>query len=255
VTGVVLSEPPADYQLHNSLFLVAHFHNMIVSGVLFGYFAGLAYWFPKIFGFRLNERIGSWALWSWIVGFVLAFMPLYILGFMGATRRLDHYSADLGWQGLFIVAGIGAAIIVVGFVLQLVQLIVSVRDRNSTRDTTGDPWDGRTLEWTTSSPPPHYNFAVLPVVHARDQFWAEKEGAVRTEQHLEDIVLPKNSGIGVIIALFAFCAGFAIIWHIVWLLICSVTAIIVLVLYRTSLESSDTEYVIPATHLRTRHTV
>jgi cytochrome o ubiquinol oxidase subunit 1 len=255
VTGVVLSEPPADFQLHNTLFLVAHFHNMIVSGVLFGYFAGITFWFPKFFGFRLNERIGSWAIWSWIVGFVLAFMPLYILGFMGATRRLDHYDASLGWQGLFIVAGVGSLIIALGFVLQLVQLWVSVRDRRTTRDTTGDPWDGRSLEWSTVSPPPVYNFAVLPVIHARDQFWILKEGGARQEQHYTDIIMPKNSALGIGIAACAFVFGFGVVWHIVWMISLGLLVGIALLTHRMYLEEGDTEYVIPAETVRRMETI
>ncbi len=255
VTGVLLSEPPADYQLHNSLFLVAHFHNMIVSGVLFGYFAGIAYWFPKIFGFRLHEGVGTWALWSWIVGFILAFTPLYILGFMGATRRLDHYDASLGWQGLFIVAGIGAVIIVIGFVLQLVQLIVSVRERRHTSDANRDPWDGRTLEWTTASPPPFYNFAVLPVVHARDQLWATKEGGVHVEKKYEDITLPKNSGEGILIAAFTFLFGFGVIWHIVWLIVLGLLGAVVCIFHRSFLSEEETEYTLSAESVRALETL
>ena len=156
VAGVLLAVPPIDFQLHNSLFLVAHFHTMIVSGVLFGYFAGVTYWFPKFAGFRLNERFGRYAFWCWSVGFVLAFVPLYILGLMGATRRLDHYDASLGWQPLFIVAGIGATIAVSGVAFQLLQVAVSIRQRKSTTDKTGDPWNGRSLEWSTPSPVPVY---------------------------------------------------------------------------------------------------
>lgn len=255
VTGVMLSQPAADFQLHNSLFLVAHFHNMIVSGVLFGYFAGLTYWFPKFFGFRLNERIGSWAAWSWIVGFVLAFMPLYILGFMGATRRLDHYDASLGWQGLFIVAGIGALIITLGVLFQLLQLFVSVRDRRATRDTTGDPWDGRSLEWSTSSPPPAYNFATLPIVHGRDQFWLSKEGGVREPVRYEDIVLPRNTGVGVFIGAAAFVFGFGVVWHILWMIAFGLIALIALITYRNFLEDHDTEYVLTAEDVRRMETV
>ena len=162
VAGVVMAVPPADFQLHNSLFLVAHFHTMIVSGVLFGYFAGLTYWFPKFFGFRLNERLGKYAFYCWTIGFILAFVPLYILGLMGATRRLDHYSASLGWQPLFIVAGIGAGVIALGVALQVIQLIYSIINREQYRDVSGDPWNGRTLEWSVSSPPPAYNFAIIP---------------------------------------------------------------------------------------------
>jgi cytochrome o ubiquinol oxidase subunit 1 len=155
VTGVVMAEPPADYQLHNSLFLVAHFHTMIVSGVLFGYFAGLTYWFPKIFGFKLDEKLGMKAFWCWLFGFILAFGPLYVLGLMGATRRIDHYAASTGWQPLFIVAGIGAVIIAIGFILQIAQLVQSIRHRNRPENrVSNDPWDGRTLEWSIPSPAP-----------------------------------------------------------------------------------------------------
>ena len=154
MAGVLLSVPSIDFQVHNSLFLVAHFHMMIVGGVVFGYFAGITYWFPKIFGFKLNERLGRYAFWCWSVGFTLAFVPLDILGLMGATRRLDHYDASLGWQGLFAVAGVGALIVGAGIGFQLLQFVVSFRQRRQNMDTTGDPWNGRTLEWSTASPVP-----------------------------------------------------------------------------------------------------
>ncbi len=250
VAGVLLSEPPADYQLHNSLFLVAHFHTMIVSGVLFGYFAGITYWFPKIFGFRLNEMLGTWAVWSWIVGFVLAFTPLYILGFMGATRRIDHYSADLGWQGLFIVAGIGAIIIVIGFVLQIVQLLISIRARHSTSIDNADPWDGRTLEWSTVSPPPFYNFSSLPIVHGRDQYWITKEGGVAPEKKYEDIMLPKNSAFGLYIAVFSFLFGFGVIWHIPFLMGTGILGVITCICMRSFSDDSEREYLLSADAVR-----
>ena len=249
VTGVILAQPAADYQLHNSLFLVAHFHTMIVSGVLFGYFAGLVYWFPKIFGFTLDERYGRKAFWCWLVGFILAFGPLYILGFMGATRRIDHYSASLGWQPLFIVAGIGAATIALGLVFQVAQLVRSIRMRHENRDATGDPWDGRTLEWTTSSPPPAYNFAILPVVHARDALWTLKQGGVAPEAaHYEDIAMPRSTGSGMFIAGFVFAIGFAVIWHIWWLALLALLGTIASITMRMFVE--DTEYVIPAAEVR-----
>ncbi len=247
VAGVVMAQPPADFQLHNSLFLVAHFHTMIVSGVLFGYFAGLAYWFPKIFGFKLDKRYGREAFWCWLVGFVLAFVPLYILGLMGATRRIDHYSAALGWQPLFIVAGIGAIIIAAGFVLQISQLIRSIRMRHANRDHSGDPWNGRTLEWSTASPAPSYNFAVLPVAHARDALWATKQGK---SHHLpnagdyEDIRMPKNTGAGIVIAGFVFLLGFGIVWHLWWLATIGLLGAALSIIARTFVE--DTEYLIPA---------
>ena len=177
VTGVIMSPPAADYQLHNTLYLVAHFHNMIVSGVLFGYFAGITYWLPKVLGFRLNEELGKKAFWAWLYGFILAFGPLYVLGFMGATRRLDHY-VNPAWQGMFIVAGIGALVLAGAVALQIAQFVRSVKRRNRNLDETGDPWNGRTLEWSIPSPAPEYNFAVLPTVAARDAFWMEKQEAL-----------------------------------------------------------------------------
>lgn len=232
VAGVVLSEPPADYQLHNSLFLVAHFHTMIVSGVLFGYFAGLAYWFPKIFGFALDERWGRRAFWLWLWGFILAFGPLYILGFMGATRRLDHYAAGLGWQPLFIVAAIGAALIVFGFATQVIQLVVSIKNRKKLR-VGSDPWDARTLEWSVSTPPPVYNFKTLPVVYGRDAFWMQKEKGTKLQEKDEEIVLPKPSMVGLILGALATAFGFAVVWHIWWLAALSLVLCIGTILART----------------------
>ena len=254
VAGVVMAEPAADYQLHNSLFLVAHFHTMIVSGVLFGYFAGFAYWFPKIFGFRLSEKIGLRALWCWVVGFVLAFGPLYLLGFEGATRRIDHYSASLGWQPLFIVAGIGAVIIAIGFAFQIQQIISSLKNRAHMRANNNDPWNGRTLEWSTQSPPPAYNFAVLPTVHGRDAFWTEKhpssakamEGEKR--QEYQDITMPKNTAAGIYISLFVFLFGFGVVWHIWWLAALGALCTVLCIIARTFVE--ETEYVISAAEVR-----
>jgi cytochrome o ubiquinol oxidase subunit 1 len=243
--GVLMSIPAADFQLHNTLFLVAHFHTMIVGGVLFGYFAGFSYWFPKIFGFRLNERLGRYALWSWLIGFVLAFVPLYILGIMGATRRLDHYDAGLGWQWLFIIAGIGVLVILMGVGFQIAQLVVSIVTRYDNRDLTGDPWDGRTLEWSVPSPAPVYNFAVIPTVTDRDAFWEMKQSELPTSPVVyTDIHLPKNSGMGIIIAGFAFLFGFAIIWHIWWLMVIGLFGIIGSIIVRAS--DDDTEETITA---------
>ncbi|HYH75837.1 MAG TPA: cytochrome o ubiquinol oxidase subunit I [Candidatus Saccharimonadales bacterium] len=247
MTGVLMSVPAIDFQMHNSLFLVAHFHNMIIGGVLFGYFAGFAYWFPKIFGFKLNETLGKYAFWCWIVGFMLAFIPLYILGFMGATRRLDHYDASMGWQGLFIVSAVGVAVIIAGVGFQILQLLVSIFLRNRNRDVTGDPWDGRTLEWSTASPAPIYNFARIPSITDRDAFWAAKQAqandSVPTAPY-EDITLPKNSGYGVMIAGASFVFGFALIWHIWWLAITALLVAIILLIVR--LSDDETEYTIPA---------
>lgn len=242
--GVLMAVPAIDFQVHNSLFLVAHFHTMIVGGVVFGFFAGITYWFPKIFGFKLNERLGRYAFWCWFVGFLTAFLPLYVLGLMGATRRLDHYSASAGWQGLFIVAGIGAGIIALGVFFQVLQLLVSIKDRDKNRDTTGDPWNGRTLEWSTPSPAPFYNFAVIPEVYERDAFWDMKHRKKNEKKHYEDITLPKNTPMGMFIALGAFLFGFGIIWHMWWLAIVGFIGIVILAVAR-SLEE-NTEYTVPA---------
>ena len=251
VTGVLMAVPAIDFQVHNSLFLVAHFHNVIIGGVVFGYFAGLTYWFPKIFGFTLNERLGRYASYCWTVGFLVAFLPLYILGLMGATRRLDHYDASTGWQGLFIVAGFGVVIISVGIGLQLLQLVVSIVQRKKNRDLTGDPWNGRTLEWSVPSPAPFYNFAVTPVVHSRDQFWEEKQALHRHERiekpAYQDIYLPKNSSLGLVIAMFAFLIGFGLIWHMWWLAGIGLAGVIICIIVRTS--NDDTEYLVTAKEL------
>jgi cytochrome o ubiquinol oxidase subunit 1 len=247
MAGVLMAIPPADFQLHNSLFLVAHFHTMIVGGVLFGYFAGFNYWFPKVTGFKLNERLGRYAFWCWFVGFLLAFVPLYILGLMGATRRLDHYDPSLGWQQLFIVAAIGVALVLAGLGFQILQIIVSIKQRAQNRDLTGDPWNGRTLEWSTASPAPFYNFAVQPTVSRRDAFWEMKRGEPADPKY-EDIVLPKNSPLAIIIAGFALVMGFAIIWHIYWLaIICLVGAIASFII--RSMDD-EPEYVLTAAEVK-----
>jgi cytochrome o ubiquinol oxidase subunit 1 len=212
---------------------------MIVGGVVFGYFAAITYWFPKIFGFRLNETLGACAFWCWIVGFLTAFIPLYILGFMGATRRLDHYSASLGWQPLFIVAGIGASIIGIGVGFQVLQLIVSIWQRNERRDLTGDPWNGRTLEWSVPSPAPFYNFTKIPTVTERDQFWADKQSGRPRRTEYEDIILPKNSGLSVVIASCAFLVGFGMIWHIYWLSLLALFGIIATLIVRSMDEEPE----------------
>jgi cytochrome o ubiquinol oxidase subunit 1 len=223
LTGVLLAMPPADFVLHNSLFLIAHFHHVIIGGVVFGVLAGYTYWFPKAFGFTLDERLGKASFWCWFIGFYLAFMPLYVLGFMGATRRMQHYD-NPAWQPYFIVALIGALFILAGIALIVVQLVYSIRTRDERRDITGDPWDGRTLEWATLSPPPQFNFAILPDVHGEEAYWGIKQraiqqGQISAEPHYEAIEMPLNSPVGVICAFFASFCGFAIIWHIWWLAI------------------------------------
>ncbi|WP_404711384.1 cytochrome o ubiquinol oxidase subunit I [Sphingomonas sp. MMS24-J13] len=221
MTGVLLAVPPADFVLHNSLFLVAHFHNVIIGGVLFGAFAGYSYWFPKAFGFRLHEGWGKAAFWFWQIGFILAFAPLYWLGLEGMTRRLQHYDVP-GWHPWLLAAAAGAAVIACGIACQLIQLIVSIRRRESLRDTTGDPWDGRSLEWATPSPPPAFNFAILPHVEGEDAYWGAKRRAREQlsfgdEPDYEPIEMPRNSATGFITAFFATLIGFALIWHIWWL--------------------------------------
>ena len=218
MTGVLMAVPGADFVLHNSLFLIAHFHNVIIGGVMFGCLAAMNYWFPKAFGFKLDERFGRYSFWCWLVGFYLAFMPLYALGLMGMTRRMNHYD-NPAWQPYLIVAFAGAGVIALGIGFTILQLIVSVRNRAENRDLTGDPWGGRTLEWSTSSPAPFYNFAVLPQVDELDQFWADKEHkrAYKRQEHYADIHMPRNTGIGVFMAAFGTVLGFAMVWHIWWL--------------------------------------
>jgi cytochrome o ubiquinol oxidase subunit I len=221
MTGVLMAVPPADFVLHNSLFLVAHFHNVIIGGVLFGAFAGYTYWFPKAFGFRLHEGLGQAAFWCWLVGFYVAFMPLYVLGLLGMTRRMQHYDVP-EWHPWLIVAAFGAGLITCGIVLQIVQLVVSIRRREQLRDETGDPWDGRSLEWATPSPPPAFNFAVLPQVSGEDAFWEVKRRAAEQTQSdqrsgYRDIEIPRNSATGFVSAFFATIMGFALIWHIWWM--------------------------------------
>ena len=213
MTGVLLAVPPADFVLHNSLFLVAHFHNVIIGGVLFGMLAGITYWFPKAFGYRLDPFWGKCSFWCWIVGFYLAFMPLYVLGLMGVTRRLSHFE-DPSLQIWFQVAAVGAVFILAGILSFIVQLVVSYARRESLRDTSGDPWDGRTLEWSTSSPPPAYNFAFTPWVHDNDA-WADmkRHGYVRPLEGFIPIHMPKNTGAGFVIAALCAVCGFALIWH------------------------------------------
>ncbi|ATW33696.1 MULTISPECIES: cytochrome o ubiquinol oxidase subunit I [Candidatus Williamhamiltonella] len=223
MTGVLLAVPAANFVLHNSLFLIAHFHNVIIGGVVFGCFAGLTYWFPKAFGFTLNEKWGIRAFWFWLIGFFVAFMPLYVLGLMGMTRRLSQ-NINPQFHPLLMVAAGGAVLIAFGILCQLIQIVVSIRDREKNRDLTGDPWGGRTLEWATSSPAAFYNFAVVPEIKSRDAFFDMKEKGEaypRPEKYAE-IHMPKNSATGIIIAAFSVIFGFAMIWHIWWLAIVGV---------------------------------
>ena len=249
MTGVLLAIPPVDFVVHNSLFLVAHFHNVIIGGVLFGGFAGYTYWFPKAFGFTLDERWGKAIFWCWLVGFYLAFMPLYLLGLMGATRRMQHY-ADSSWQPLMGVAMAGAVVVLVGIVCTIVQLVVSIRSRNRRIDTTGDPWNGRGLEWSMPSPPPAWNFDKLVQVRGRDAFWDMKHGSKPEAQDTssasapvappgprpraaQGIVLPAPSALGFILALFSVALGFGMVWHIWWLAVVGAIGIVAALLWHS----------------------
>jgi cytochrome o ubiquinol oxidase subunit I len=248
MTGVLLAVPPADFVLHNSLFLVAHFHNVIIGGVLFGAFAGYNYWFSKAFGFRLHEGLGKAAFWCWLIGFYVAFMPLYVVGLMGMTRRMQHYDVS-AWRPWLLIAAGGAVIILAGIILQIAQLAVSIRRRAELRDVTGDPWDGRSLEWATPSPPPAFNFAVLPRVEGTDAYWGVKQRArqqarLAGEPAYSAIEMPRNSPTGFICAFFATFMGFALIWHIWW-----IVALAALGAYATFVVFAwrdRVEYIIPA---------
>ena len=248
MTGVLLAVPPADFMLHNSLFLVAHFHNVIIGGTFFGVMAGIAYWWPKAFGFKLDVYWGKWSFWLWVSGFYFAFMPLYVLGLMGVTRRLNHFD-DPSLQIWFLIAAFGAVLIALGICFQVAQLVVSIRRREQLRDFTGDPWDGRSLEWSTASPPPAFNFAVLPQVDHDDFYWREKQAvrenhALDPEPAYEDIEMPRNSPTGFICAFFATFMGFALIWHIWWMVgagFVGAFATFVVFAWRDT-----TEYVVPA---------
>jgi cytochrome o ubiquinol oxidase subunit 1 len=221
MTGVLLAVPPADFELHNSLFLVAHFHNVIVGGVVFGAFAGLSFWFPKAFGFRLHEGWGKAAFWLALIGFYLTFMPLYVAGLLGMTRRLQHYDVA-PWHPWVLAAGFGTLVLLASAACQVTQLVVSIRRRAEFIDRTGDPWDGRSLEWSTASPPPAFNFAIGPRVRGGESFWHTKQEQRQThslgpEPEYSAICVPRNSPTGFISAFFATVTGFAMIWHIWWM--------------------------------------
>ena len=244
MTGVLLAVPPADFVLHNSLFLIAHFHNVIIGGVLFGLFAGITYWFPKAFGYKLDPFWGKCSFWFWLIGFYLAFMPLYVLGFMGVTRRVSHFE-DPSLQIWFQIAAFGAVLIALGIASMIIQFVVSYIRRESLRDTTGDPWDGRTLEWSTSSPPPDYNFAFTPVVHDSDAWWdMKKNGYVRPQSGFLPIHMPKNTAAGVVIAAICTVCGFALIWHMWALAVLSFVVTIATVIIHSFNYKRD--YHIPA---------
>lgn len=244
MTGVMLAVPPADFVLHNSLFLIAHFHNVIIGGVLFGLFAAINFWWPKAFGFRLEKKWGLVSFWCWVVGFWMAFMPLYVLGFMGVTRRMRVFD-DSAYQIWFIIAGVGVAVIAVGILAMLIQFAVSIINRDKLRDETGDPWQGRTLEWATSSPPPDYNFAKTPIIHDSDAWWDMKtRGYERPSEGFKPIHMPANTGAGFILSALSLIVGFALIWYIWWLAAAGFAALIAYAIFHTFNYRRD--YYIPA---------
>ncbi|WP_442970701.1 cytochrome o ubiquinol oxidase subunit I [Roseomonas sp. USHLN139] len=244
MTGVLLAVPPADFQLHNSLFLIAHFHNVIIGGVVFGLLAGITYWFPKAFGFKLDPFWGKVSFWCWLIGFYLAFMPLYVLGLMGVTRRVSRFE-DPSLQIWFVIAAIGALLIAVGIGAFLLQIVVSFLRRDKLRDLTGDPWGGRTLEWATSSPPPDYNFAFTPVIHSHDAWWHMKgRGYVRPTSGFHPIHMPKNTGTGVILAGLSVAFAVGMIWYMWWLAALGFAAIVIVSIGHTF--NYDRDFYIPA---------
>ncbi|MET4684902.1 cytochrome o ubiquinol oxidase subunit I [Brevundimonas faecalis] len=244
MTGVMLAVPPADFVLHNSLFLIAHFHNVIIGGVLFGLFAAINFWWPKAFGFKLDKTWGLVSFWCWVVGFWVAFMPLYVLGFMGVTRRMRVFD-DPAYQIWFIIAAVGVVIIAVGILAMLIQFAVSIINRDKLRDETGDPWQGRTLEWATSSPPPDYNFAKTPIIHDSDAWWDMKaRGYQRPTEGFKPIHMPSNTGAGVILSGLALVVGFALIWYMWWLAALGFFALIAYAIFHTFNYKRD--YYIPA---------
>jgi len=248
MTGVLLAVPPADFVLHNSLFLIAHFHNVIIGGVLFGMFAGVNYWFPKAFGFKLDEFWGKVSFWFWTIGFYVAFMPLYVLGLMGVTRRAQHFD-DPSLQIWFVIAAIGAGLIALGIGAMIVQFAVSIKNREKLRDVTGDPWEGRTLEWATSSPPPDYNFAFTPVVYRLDAWWDMKaRGFQRPLSGYKPIHMPKNTATGVILGMVSIVFSFAMIWYIWWLAALTFVAMLAITIGHTFNYNRD--FYIPAETVR-----
>lgn len=250
MTGVLMAVPGIDFQVHNSLFLVAHFHNTIIGGVVFGLFAGITFWWPKAFGFKLNETLGKCSFWFWFIGFYVAFMPLYILGFMGMTRRVNHVTASSGYHDYLVVAAFGALLIFIGVLCQIAMVVISTLKRNHPDYKVGnDPWDARTLEWSISSPPPHYNFAVEPEVTARDAFWDDKQSAKKTAKpKYEEIHMPKYTSAGFVIGIVAGVFGFAMIWDIYWLAIA--TAIIVTISVIARACDFNIDYFVPVKEIK-----
>ncbi|MHB0883972.1 cbb3-type cytochrome c oxidase subunit I [Paenibacillus sp. SEL1] len=253
LTGVMLSVAPADFQFHNSYFLIAHFHSALIGGVVFGYLAGLYYWWPKMFGFTLPETPGKWAFWFWNIGFYVCFIPQYSLGLMGMTRRLSTYGWDTGWQPLNLVSTVGAFLMGIGFLFQVLQILLGIKNYRKLKDTTGDPWGGHTLEWSIPSPAPEYNFATIPQVEARDDWWAEKDkrakGIFRKQPPIEAIHMPKNSAIPFIMSVFFFIAGFGFVFGWSFFYIPGLIGVAICMICR-SFFSYDGDYYIPADEVK-----
>lgn len=245
-TGVMLAVAPADYQYHNSYFLIAHFHQVLIGGPVFGLLAGMYYWWPKMFGFQLNERLGRWAFWLFNIGFYVCFMPQYVLGFMGMTRRVYTYPAGLGWTPYNFISSIGAYLMGIGFLFIVIQVLYSIK--HGDRDTTGDPWNGRTLEWSIPSPAPHYNFAHIPEVKERDAWWYMKQRGesvadLNRTRSFEPIHMPKNSAKPFFMALFFFIAGFGFVFN--WLVLAGVGLLGVIICMILRSLDRHTDYHIP----------
>lgn len=256
-TGVMLSSAPADYQYHNSYFLVGHFHQALIGGVVFGMFAGLYYWWPKMFGFKLDERLGKWAFWFWNIGFYVCFLPQYALGFMGMTRRVYTYPADSGWWELNFISTIGAFLMGIGFLFMAVEIVYSIK--YGERDVTGDPWNGRTLEWSLPSPAPVYNFAVIPVVKGRDAWWTMKQEMqqkggkkLSASGQIEPIHMPKNSPLPFIMSVFFFIAGFGFVFHWIWMGVIGLVGVAITLIMRSF--EYDTDYYIPVDEVKRTET-
>ncbi|MFD2331319.1 cbb3-type cytochrome c oxidase subunit I [Cohnella sp. GCM10020058] len=249
MTGVMLSVAPADFQFHNSYFLIAHFHQVLIGGVVFGYFAGLYYWWPKVFGFKLNDKLGKWAFWLWNIGFYVCFMPQYVLGLMGMTRRVSSYSWDTGWWSWNFVSTIGGFLMGIGFLFQVWQILHSIKFMERVK---GDPWGGRTLEWSIPSPAPFYNFAITPKVEGRDDWWRRKELAAKGVQDpppkYEPIHMPKNSGTPIVMSLFWFILGFGFVFDWLWLIVPGAIGIAATMLYHSF--NYDTDYYVTAEEVK-----
>ncbi|GAA4217617.1 cytochrome o ubiquinol oxidase subunit 1 [Sagittula marina] len=252
LTGVMLANPVISYQVHNTLFLVAHFHNVIIPGVLFGLLAGYHYWFPKAFGFRLHEGWGRAAAVLWIVGFSFTFLPLYWLGLHGMPRRSPTF-AEPSFQPMMWLALFGAALILSALTCLAIQLWISIRRRDQLAVPLGDPWDGRALEWSIPSPPPPYNFAVVPHVTARDDF-AEAKAAGRAyaePEAYEDIEMPNNTAIGLIVCVCSTLMGVALVFWIWWLAVLSLAVMLLALVGRTF--HTRNHHVIPAARVAAEH--